>query len=197
MLFRSASCSLPALFPPCELRRRGEDGRIRPFITGERWVDGSLHGDVPTMRLGRLHNVNHHIVSQANPHVLPIAKLEGSAGMIPTVVDLATGGLRAQGRQLLNLARRRLGRSLWRPPLEWAHAMAHQNYTGDINIHPRLRLSDYTRVMKNPSLRELEGYILSGERATWPRISMIRDQTRLSRAMQRCIRDLERRIQAP
>lgn len=191
-----ASCSLPALFPPGELWRRSADGTMRPYIDGEVWVDGSIHGDVPTMRLGRLHNVNHYIVSQANPHVLPFAKLEGSKGMVPVAVDIATSGVRAQARQVLNLARRRLGQSLWRPTLEFAHAMAHQNYTGNINIHPTLKVSDFARVMKNPTLAELEAFILDGERATWPKIAMVRDQTRISRAMVRCIRDLERRIRA-
>ena len=39
--------------------------------TTERWIDGSFGNDLPMMRIGRLHNVNHFIVSQVNPHVLP------------------------------------------------------------------------------------------------------------------------------
>lgn len=191
-----ASCSLPALFPPGELTRRGADGSLRPYIEGEVWVDGSLHGDVPTMRLGRLLNVNHHIVSQANPHILPFAKLQGKKGMVPVAVDIATSSARAQARQALNIARRRMGQSLWRPGLEFAHAMMHQNYSGDINIHPNFAMTDLARVMSNPSLAELEGFIASGERATWPKLAMIRDQTRISRAMERCIRRLEARIKA-
>lgn len=192
----TASCSLPALFPPGELKRRDEQGNIHPYIPGEKWVDGSIAGDVPTMRLGRLHNVNHYIVSQANPHILPFAKMEGSKGMVPAAMDIATSGLRAQSKQILNFARRRFKGSLWHPTLEFAHAMAHQNYTGNINIHPNLRASDYFRVMKNPSKAELQQFILDGERATWPKMAMIRDQTRLSRAMLYCIRKLEDRIKS-
>lgn len=190
-----ASCSLPALFPPASLWRRDREGNLQAYMPGERWVDGSIHGDVPTQRLGRLHNVNHYIVSQANPHIVPFAALEGS-GALPLALDLATSGLRAQSRQTLNIARRRLGGALWLPTFEWAHAMAHQNYTGHITIHPKLQLSDYTRVMKNPDLAELEGYILSGERATWPQLCMIDDQTRISRVMSQCIKRLITRIHA-
>lgn len=190
-----ASCSLPALFPPAELMRRGPNDIVRPYVPGELWIDGSIHGDVPMMRLGRLHNVNHHIVSQANPHVLPFAKVQGRQGMVPTAVDLVTSSVQAQSRQMLNLARRRMGKSLWRPALEATHALMHQNYAGHINIHPRLRMTDYARVMKNPDLTELEAYIRSGEQATWPKIAMVRDQTRISRVMDRCVRRLEARLQ--
>ena len=190
----TASCSLPALFPPSQLMRRHEDGSVSPYVEDERWVDGSLHGDVPTMRLSRLHNVNHYIVSQANPHILPFAKLENRAGVLPATADLVTSSLRAQGRQTLNLARRRLNRPAWRQTLEWAHALAHQNYSGDINIHPHFRLTDYTRVMKNPSLEELRAFIRAGERSTWPQLAMIRNQTRVSRVMAQTIRRVEVRI---
>lgn len=189
-----ASCSIPGLFPPSELERRDAEGRVRPYVEGEAWIDGSLHGDVPTMRLGRLHNVNHVIVSQTNVHVVPFAKLDRSHGLLPAAVDAATSGLRAQSRQMLALARRRLSGSLWNPTLEWMYTLAHQNYQGHINIHPRLRIRDYARVMKNPSLTELEGFIHGGERATWPKIAMIRDQTRISRTLERCVQQLSRRV---
>ena len=189
-----ASCSLPALFPPGELLRRGDDGELRPYIEGEVWVDGSIYGDVPTMRLSRLLNVNHYIVSQANPHVLPFLKLEQRGGVLSAAADAVTGAARAQAKHALGVARRRMGDSKWHAPLEFAHAMANQNYTGHIDIHPEFRLRDYARVMKNPSLPELEAYITGGERASWPYLSMIRDQTRVSRALHKCIREIEGRL---
>ena len=188
-----ASCSLPALFPPGKLRRRVEGGQLEPYIRGEVWVDGSIYSDVPVQRLGRLLNVNHFIVSQANPHVIPISAIERRRGAVSTAADFLAGGARAQARHALNTARRRLGDSQWRAPLEFAHAMAHQDYTGNITIYPKFKARDLTRVMKNPSLEELHGYIRAGERATWPRLAMIRDQTRISRVMVACVKELERR----
>ncbi|NJN36554.1 MAG: hypothetical protein HC794_05210 [Nitrospiraceae bacterium] len=50
-----------------------------PYLDGERWVDGSLHGDLPKQRLSRLHNVNHFIVSlledRQSLHVKRVAEL--------------------------------------------------------------------------------------------------------------------------
>ena len=191
-----ASCSIPSLFPSSQLKRRGRLGREEPYIEGEKWIDGSIHGDVPMMRLSRLYNVNHHIVSQANPHVLPFAKMEGAKGMVPAAMDIATGTIRAQSKQMINLARRRFAGSALSPGLELAHAIAHQNYTGNINIHPTLKAADYLKLMSNPSLAQLQQYVLSGERATWPKMALIRDQTRIARALRSTIKALQARIEA-
>jgi serine/threonine protein kinase len=75
-----ASSALPGLFPPVVLEARGPDG-VRPYVPSERWVDGSLYGDLPKLRLARLHNVNHFIVSQTNPHVVAFNGQRGKAGV--------------------------------------------------------------------------------------------------------------------
>jgi TAG lipase/steryl ester hydrolase/phospholipase A2/LPA acyltransferase len=35
------------------------------------WEDGSVQADLPMQRLSELFNINHFIVSQVNPHVVP------------------------------------------------------------------------------------------------------------------------------
>ena len=75
-----ASGAIPVAFPPVTLLALGPDGQEIPYLPGERWMDGSMHGDLPKMRLARLHNVNRFIVSQTNPHVLPFLGLRGRRG---------------------------------------------------------------------------------------------------------------------
>jgi TAG lipase / steryl ester hydrolase / phospholipase A2 / LPA acyltransferase len=48
-------------------------------------------------------------------------------------------------------------------------------------------------MLTNPTPEEFRSYTLMGERATWPRMSMIRDRTRLSRAFGNAIGALMRR----
>ena len=43
-----------------------------------RWIDGSVDNDLPMSKLSELFNVNHFIVSQVNPHIVPF--LEKSSG---------------------------------------------------------------------------------------------------------------------
>eukprot|EP00762_Andalucia_godoyi_P006752 ANDGO_06236.mRNA.1 Triacylglycerol lipase SDP1 len=68
----AASCSLPGVFEPVEVLARHPDGRILSWHPGSvRWTDGSLAADLPIARLSEMFNINHFIVSQVNPHVLP------------------------------------------------------------------------------------------------------------------------------
>lgn len=40
-----------------------------------RWHDGSLENDLPFRQLSEMFNVNHFIVSQTNPHLVPLMSL--------------------------------------------------------------------------------------------------------------------------
>ena len=69
-----ASCAVPGVFPPVMLDALDFDGVKHPYMRSKRWVDGSIANDLPMLRLARLHNVNHYIVSQTNPHVVPFMR---------------------------------------------------------------------------------------------------------------------------
>jgi TAG lipase/steryl ester hydrolase/phospholipase A2/LPA acyltransferase len=84
----TASCAFPGLFEAQELMAKDRSGDIvpyhPPFNLGpeegssqvRRWRDGSLEIDLPMMQLKELFNVNHFIVSQANPHIAPLLRLK-------------------------------------------------------------------------------------------------------------------------
>ena len=186
-----ASSALPVLFPPVQLEQRRDKG-VEPYIPGELWVDGSLQSDLPKLRLARLHNVNHFIVSQTNPHVVPFVRQKGRRGVRPAVAGVASATLRSQATWAADLARRstqpltgQVGQLV-----DHAHALVNQDYRGDIDIHPRLDLRLLSKVVSNPSRADLETFILEGQRSVWPKIAQVRAQTRLSRAFARCVASL-------
>lgn len=88
----SASCAFPGLFEAQELMAKDRNGDIVPYhppfhfgqddggspTYGRRWRDGSLQADLPMMQLRELFNVNHFIVSQANPHIAPFLRFKES-----------------------------------------------------------------------------------------------------------------------
>ena len=189
-----ASCAVPLLFPPVQLMTRDEDGQRAPYMPLLRWSDGSLKSDLPTIRLRRLHNVNHFIVSQTNPHVLPfVSKREpGSKGVLNSARDYANSTARSQAKSLLDLARGALPLGPLARPLETASAILDQNYRGNINIFPEVSLWRYFNVTSNPDLDTIKRFILEGERAAWPRIEMIRNQTLISTTLDACVEKLER-----
>lgn len=179
-----ASSALPGLFPPVVLHKRGRDGEVVDYLPEERWVDGSIYGDLPKQRLSRLHNVNHFIVSQANPLVLPFVHQNGRRGVRATVTGLASATVRAQGGFAADLARRAQTPG---PLVEQAYALTKQDFRGDIDIHPRFHWAGYRKVASNPTRKELAAFILAGQRAVWPQVAKITNQTRLSRAFRECI----------
>lgn len=84
----TASCAFPGLFEAQELMAKDRSGEIVPYhppfnlgpeagsTSVRRWRDGSLEIDLPMMQLKELFNVNHFIVSQANPHIAPLLRLK-------------------------------------------------------------------------------------------------------------------------
>lgn len=86
----TASCAFPGLFEAQELMAKDRAGNLVPFLapflagpgeappgaSARRWRDGSLESDLPMIQLKELFNVNHFIVSQANPHIAPLLRLK-------------------------------------------------------------------------------------------------------------------------
>lgn len=177
-----ASSALPGLFPPCELQI-SRDGRIEPAPDGERWVDGSLDGDLPKLRLARLFNCNHFVVSQTNPHVLPFLNER-------SVLGLVSRSARVPGAYAADVVRRATRRGPLGVAAQQAHNLVAQDYTGDIDLHPRFRWDLYKKVVSNPTRSDLAAFILEGERTVWPSLVRIRNETRVIRAFRSAIAQL-------
>ncbi len=185
-----ASSAVPGAFPPSVLEQRGRDGSLRPYMGTERWIDGTFRGDVPMNRLGRLLNVNHFSVSQVNPHLAPVRRLVRRRGLVPFVLDAAVSSVRVRAAHDLGVVRKALAPTPLYKPIDLAHALVDQSYGGDIDIHPRLRPLALLRAFSNLSRAELEQHLLEGERATWPMLPRLRDQTRVERALDRAVQRL-------
>ncbi|KAI8922596.1 hypothetical protein BC831DRAFT_475066 [Entophlyctis helioformis] len=54
--------------------------------SGHRWIDGSVENDLPMQRISELFGVNHFIVAQVNPHIIPFM---GTQNRAPTFVTNA------------------------------------------------------------------------------------------------------------
>ncbi|MBR9813307.1 DUF3336 domain-containing protein [bacterium] len=186
-----ASAAVPGLFAPVALQQRRGDGNARPYLPAERWVDGTFQGDLPTQRLARLFNVNANIVSQVNPHVVPFLVGRHGRGAVSAVADLALSSARAQAVQVLKVAQARVRRDGLHHVLEHGRLLAEQGYKGDTTIYPPLNLWMYRNMLSNPSTDDLRRYIRMGERATWPKLALIRNQTRIQRAVANCLARLD------
>ena len=198
VLMRSAvmaSAAVPGIFPPVTLQALDGDGRLKSYLPSRRWVDGSVSDDMPAKRLARLYGVNHYIVSQTNPHVLPFVtdgqRKQTSLGL------LQNAGLRAT-REWFNAITMIIDRADKKngavtQATSMMRSIINQDYVGDINILPDYRLINPKNLLGFPGEKQVLKLIASGERCTWPKLEMIRLQTRISRTLREILQRHEKR----
>jgi predicted acylesterase/phospholipase RssA len=181
-----ASCAVPGVFPPVMLEAEDYSGETVPYMRSKRWVDGTIANDLPMLRLARLHNVNHYIVSQTNPHVVPFMQEQNArkrGGLINFGREFAT----VAGRDVLKVTREHLRGYGPRRIVDTLNDILQQRYSGDVSIFPKHSAKQLMRMFANLGIEELRQFIREGERATWPRLERIRVQTRVSQALDECL----------
>jgi len=188
-----ASAAVPGVFPAVTLEARDKWGERQPYLPSRKWVDGSVSDDLPTKRLARLYGINHYIVSQANPAVLPFVgdskNQRGTAAILKNATSRTI-------REWLNA-----GAAIMHKPLSKDTAfsqmanillsMVNQDYVGDINILPRNRFPNPFKILHHLTTEEVMALVSSGERSAWRKIEMIRIQTRISSTLDKIVQDYE------
>jgi TAG lipase / steryl ester hydrolase / phospholipase A2 / LPA acyltransferase len=77
-----------------------------------------------------------------------------------------------------------------------AYSVVMQDYTADINIIPKRRLWDPSKLLSVLAPDETRRLIAEGEAATWPKLEMIRNCTLIGRTLDRILDRLEREFVA-
>lgn len=178
----AASCSFPILFSAAPLLVKSPiSGTVSLFNpTHQGWIDGSVENDIPMTRLAEMFNVNHFIVSQVNPYVVPFLARDASTCVanaarrgisappwICTLIDLAKDEALHRMHMLAELG--------FSPNIiTKARSVLSQKYTGDSTILPEMPYEEVSRLLKNPTAEFMRHTCLRGERATWLELSRIR-----------------------
>jgi len=188
-----ASCAIPGIYPPVTLAAKNAKGESQPYLPTIKWVDGSVNEDLPAKRLARLYGVNHYIASQTNPLVLMfISDPKLDLGLRANVMRMGVRTLKDSARFLSDISKRSLAN--W-PRINLLvnmySSVVTQNYTADINIFPRYRLFDPTKLLVHLSEQELMEIITEGEKACWPKVEMIRNCSKISRTLDRLLESLD------
>ena len=189
-----ASAAVPGIFPPVPLMKKDIQGNVLPYMSRLKFVDGSVVSDLPIERLMHLYDVNFTIVSQTNPHVVPFLNRRGRDEKINVAnlpMHLLKSEIQFHGQGLFDYLRKRVQPEMLRQVAGQMYTIMGQRYSGDVTISPTYRLRDYRRMLSNPDPAWVREMILQGERATWPKISMIRSHARISKTLERCIRRLK------
>ena len=201
----AASCSVPLVFSAAPLLVKnpltGEHSPWNP--TPQMWIDGSVDNDLPMTRLAEMFNVNHFIVSQVNPHVIPFLARDDS--LCPASTSPEETNHREESDWLYSLTTLAKDEALHRmqfmaelgifPNLVTKlRSILSQKYSGDINILPAVGVLDLPRILRNPSTDFMLRLSLLGERATWPKLSRIRDRCAVELALDRAVHALRARV---
>lgn len=165
------------------------------------YIDGSVDGDLPMTRLSEMFNVNHFIVSQVNPHVVPFLledegpndKVEHEHGSEPTPGWLNTLTYLAKDEILHRMSvLSELG--VFPTALTKFASIMNQKYSGDITIYPEIQYSNIPRMLKNPTTEFMLEACASGERATWPKLGRVRNHVAIELALDAAVQKIRARV---
>ncbi|KAF9098738.1 hypothetical protein BGX29_007460 [Mortierella sp. GBA35] len=184
----ATSCAAPFIYNSAPLMAKDKNGdEVQWNPSRYHWIDGSVDNDLPMNKLSELFNVNHFIVCQVNPYIVPF--LHNSLARSPT--NRVLGWMLYQARSELQHRMNQLSILGVMPGLlQKVQAIMSQRYYGDITIVPDIEVDDYLKIVTNPTVDFLVGATLKGERATWPKISIIKNHC----SIEHCLDDILYRL---
>ncbi|GJZ00317.1 triacylglycerol lipase SDP1 [Tanacetum coccineum] len=191
----TASCAFPGLFEAQELMAKDRSGEIVPYhppfhwgpeeangTSVRRWRDGSLEIDLPMIQLKELFNVNHFIVSQANPHIAPLLRIKEfirayGGNFAAKLAQLVEMEVKHRCNQVLELGF----------PLGGLAKLFAQDWEGDVTVVMPATLAQYSKIIQNPSHLELQKAANQGRRCTWEKLSAIKANCGIELALDECV----------
>ena len=154
-------------------------------------------------RLAEMFNVNHFIVSQVNPHVVPFlvkeedsiaqeahestATLPSGPSWLRGITELAKGEALHRMQVLAEMG-------IFPNTLTKTVSVLSQKYSGDITILPEISYADFPRMLSNPTTEFMTRAMLGGERATWPKLSRVRNHCAIELALDDAVQKLRTRV---
>jgi TAG lipase/steryl ester hydrolase/phospholipase A2/LPA acyltransferase len=150
-------------------------GCATPTNTG--WRDGSLEDDLPMRGLSEMFGVNHFIVSQTTPHIIPFLNLKKQLGVAG---QLAEAEIKHRCRQALEILPR------WKWPARWLRAFS-QPWEGDVTIALPHAVAQLAKGIIGPSRSALLQAVRQGELSTWAKISAIQCNCGIEATLDACI----------
>ena len=190
----AASCSVPFIYSAAQLFAKDpRTGEQVPWNQSpQRWIDGSVDNDLPMTRLSEMFNVNHFIVSQVNPHVVPFLERDedhvaaeaqqsnatsaAGPGWLRTMTNLAKSETLHRMQMLTEMG-------ILPNAISKVRSVLGQRYSGDITIFPRISYANFPKVLTNPTTDFMIQAMLSGEQATWPKLSEIKNHCAIELAL--------------
>lgn len=205
-----ASSSLPGVFESNRLWVKDADGTERYECgMGVKFSDGSMEQDLPMQQLSEMFNVNHFVISQANPHAVMFASYNQENniwsnpiyGMVNSVLRFLKGQLRSWLIHAVELVGARRIAPLFDTQRGLGVQFFTQEYEGrecDISLIPwhshRGLVSALLHCIYNPSENEFREWIKAAERETWKFIPAIKSHIAEEITLDHAVQRLRKRV---
>ncbi len=148
--------------------------------------------DLPMRRLSALFNVNHFIVSQVNPHIVPLLRATRSTSRFTLLHRAAM----MAGREALHWLKQLVALASW-PGMRWLRWLQEdleQTYQGDITLVPHLSLAAIRNADANPSKAAMAHYTRAGATSTYSYVPHIRARCAIEIALRDSTRTIRQRL---
>lgn len=205
-----ASSSLPGVFEANRLMVKDADGTIR-YESAElaAFSDGSMEQDLPMQQLSEMFNVNHFIISQANPHAVMFASYNHLrsvwsnpiSGFLNAVLSFLKDRCRtwlAHVVELVGSRRIAPSQATSRAGMTQFFVQEYQGRDCDISLIPWLShrglMSAFMHCLYNPSEEEFSEWVHAAERETWKYIPAIKSHIAEEITLDRCVQRLRKRV---
>ncbi|AMD21042.1 HEL239Wp [Eremothecium sinecaudum] len=199
-----ASCSVPGVFPSSTIYEKDpKTNKTTEWNSSSvKFVDGSVDNDLPIAKLSEMFNVDHIIACQVNIHVFPFLKLSLSC-VGGEVQDEFSARLKQNLSAVYNFCVNEvihlleLGSEVGiaRNFFSKSASVLSQQYSGDITILPNLTmLFRIGELLTNPTKEFLLREAVNGARATWPKISIIKNHCEQEFELDRVINYLKGKL---
>eukprot|EP00434_Breviolum_minutum_P018590 symbB.v1.2.016398.t1/scaffold1247.1/size129121/6 len=194
----AASCAAIGVMRPRGLVVKDPvTGTLAPFnVLGESFADGSFTAEVPKDYLRSCFGATRFLVSQVNPHVSSFMDAKG--GVLHSLRGHFGFDLQQRARMLseYNLLPSFFGRAMCQATKHLSQDFQ-ENKSG-LTVHPpSVGLASVKAAISNPTTRDMERYILQGQRMAWEKAHEIRIMMLLEAAVTRCLERLEHQIPLP
>ncbi|KAJ9058178.1 triacylglycerol lipase [Entomophthora muscae] len=174
VLIRSAACASAAVlgfYDSVDLLIKDKAGQIVPWNSSAiRWANGQTSEiESPMSRLSELYNVNHFIVSQASPYVVPFMSKELQLQDDRLMSRVRNVFYSEIGHRLHQLEQFRLLPRILRGVVD-------QKFAGHITLFPAVTLQDFNSLFSRPTPAIVDYWIEKGEQSTFPILELIRNR---------------------
>lgn len=206
----ASNATVPPLYKSVTLLCKDETGAIVPWstshaqsLTTHSFSSQSHHlaaapysdRDSPLSRVAELFNVNHFIVSQARPYIAPFLSSDLQHPSSPhqarrhgLTIPLARILTQEIHHRLLQLD------TLGLLPTTLRRLLIDETIPGaSITLVPTLQASDFWKLLETPTRKNVEHWILQGERSVWPAVSTLRVRCAIEVELDRCYQFVRRR----